>query len=486
MAFDIAPNPEVTDMQGELMAVRACVAGSYFVKKAGRKLLPHPSSVDTSSPEAVERYNKYKSDADFDDFTQTTLSSLLGKMKVGDTDIVLPPQLEYLRENSDNDGLSLNGLLTSTAENILQVKWHVLLADYQGLSEVESDNVSIADLERLNPRATIKQYSRENVVNWDFCRVNGAMQLTYVLLREISSKLNQDSGTREKTTSYLKLGIDDTGYYQQKIVESESGGNSEGEKNYVSVGGVNLQFIPLEIVVDSEIQGGYMPLKGGYLVSISNLALSRYRVSAVYKEALYALIPTFNVFGMGSSEYAEFKEVNGRDYLASGVFTPNFMPSQDMRIEVTETTASLAQFESFFERNENLVKAEGGTFKTDSAVQRTATEVVAEGEQQSNLLEPLVSSLESSLERVIAYCGMFEGLYTVVQVTGDIEEISVNMNDEFAMAKLTVEERKELRESVLSGLLTKETYFSLLQRGGVDVGNIQQELAGLENSAPIV
>jgi len=485
MALDITPNPQVTEMQDELSAVRDCVAGSYFVKKAGRKLLPHPSSVDSVSTEAAERYNKYRSDADFDDFTQTTLSTLIGKMKIGDTEITLPAKLEYLRENSDNDGLSLNGLINSTAENILQVKWHVLLSDYQGLSDVASDNVSISDLERLNPRATIKQYSRENVVDWDFERKNGAMQLTYILLREISSKLNQETMVREKTKSYLKLGIDETGYYQQKIVESDSG-NEEGEKNYVLVGGANLQFIPLEIVVDSEIQGGYMPLKGGYLVSIANLALSRYRVSAVYKEALYALIPTFNVFGMDENNYDQFKTVNGRDYLASGVFTPNFMPSVDMKVEVTETSASLDQFEKFFDRNEKLVKAEGGTFKTDATVQRTATEIVAEGEQQNNVLEPLTSSIEQGLERSIAYCGMFEGIYTPDNISNAIDDIDVNMNDEFAISKLTVEEMKELREMVMSGLLTKEKYLNLLKLGGVDVGDIEQLLSDLENSAPII
>ena len=90
------------------------------------------SSIDTTSTAQLLRYAKYTADADFDDFTQTTLATLIGKMKIGDTQIELPAQLEYLREDSDADGLSLNGLLTSTGENLLQTKWHVWLADYQG------------------------------------------------------------------------------------------------------------------------------------------------------------------------------------------------------------------------------------------------------------------------------------------------------------------------------------------------------------------
>ena len=485
MTFFITPNPNVTEMQNELQAVRVCVAGSYFVKKI-KRLLPHPSSVDTASAEAVERYNKYVADADFDDFTQTTMSTLLGKMKVSDTYIELPEKLEYLRNNSDNDGLSINGAITSTAENLLQVKWHVLLADYQGLSELQSNDVSIADLEQLNPRATIKQYSRENVIDWDFERVNGAMQLTYILLREISSKLDQESMTRKNTTAYLKLGIDEQGYYQQKIVESEMGGSSEGEKNYVKINNVNMQFIPVEIVVDTEIQGGYMPLKAGYLTAISNLALSRYRVSAVYKEGLYALLPTMNVFGMDSTNYDTFKEVNGRSYLASGVFTPNFLPSVDMKVELVESSLSLKQFQEFFDRNEKLVKAEGGTFKTDGAVQRTATEIVAEGEQQNNTLEPMVSSIEESMARVIAYCGLFEGIYTIEQAQSMPEDIVIKMNRQFAVSKLSVEEVKELREGVSAGLLTKKVYLELLVQGGWDIGEVDELLNDLANQAPTI
>jgi hypothetical protein len=61
------------------------------------------------------------------------------------------------------------------------------------------------------------------------------MQLTNIILREISSKLDQESMTSKNTTAYLKHGVDEQGYYQQKIVESEMGGSSEGEKNYVKI-----------------------------------------------------------------------------------------------------------------------------------------------------------------------------------------------------------------------------------------------------------
>jgi len=81
---------------------------------------------------------------------------------------------------------------------------------------------------------------------------------------------------------------------------------------------------------------------------------------------------------------------------------------------------------------------------------------------------------------------MFDGIYQPDNLEAAVSDISVTMNDDFAISKLTVEERKELRESVMAGLLTKELYFNLLKRGGIDVGDIEQLLSDLESAAPML
>jgi hypothetical protein len=114
------------------------------------------------------------------------------------------------------------------------MKWHLLVADYNGLSDVDLDSVSIADIELLAPRATIKQYARENVVNWHFDRVNGVMQLSWVQLLERGYKFDEESGEHEKLESYLILALDDNGdYYQQKVVYDEKGEKEKGDPSYL-------------------------------------------------------------------------------------------------------------------------------------------------------------------------------------------------------------------------------------------------------------
>jgi len=98
----------------------------------------------------------------------------------------------------------------------------------------------------------------------------------------------------------------------------------------------------------------------------------------------------------------------------------------------------------------------------------------------------MVSSIEESMARVIAYCGLFEGIYTIEQAQSMPEDIIVKMNRQFAVSKLSVEEVKELRESVSAGLLTKKVFLELLAQGGWDIGEVGELLNDLANQAPTI
>ncbi|CAH9015335.1 putative portal protein [Vibrio phage 137E35-1] len=496
--FAVTPHPEAAFMRPHIDIVRACVKGAIFVKRMP-ELLPHPSRVDTTSKEAQERYDMYTAGAEYDNFPLTTLLSMLGKMKIDDVSFNLPDGIKYLEEDADGDGISLRGMIDQCARNVIQMKWHVLLADYRGMSDLgleqtsmrsllpedgannnctdsasECENVdfdpyvdlSESELEDLGLRASIKQYRRENVIDWHFARINGRMRLDYLILKEEGEEFAPASVGRTQIDSYLLLGIDDIGYYQAKIVNVVEGEYQTGEKNYPKVKGEYLQFIPAEIVCDEEFKSGAMPQELGYLSLLTDLALSRYRVSAAYKEAIENLLPTVNIFGINAAEWETFKEVNGRDYIASGSRTPNIWSNESASMEIMESNQSLKQFEDYFERNEKKVRALGGVFDTDKSGMRTATEVINEAEGQSAILTPTVSSIEAGMRRMVLYCGMFEGIFAPDKLEDNMDKIGLTLPREFAVRKLSVEEVKELREHYLAGLLPKDELFKVLEIGG--------------------
>ena len=250
---------EYDDYEREIEKVRHCVEGSHKIKHENYQYLPHPSMVDTESKRQKARYREFIAGAEFDDQPGDTLQTMLGKMRVQSAEVELPDRVSYLEEDADGDGSSLKAMLEYTASNVLQVKYHIVIADYQGLSDIDLDTVSIADAQRLNPRANLKAYTRENVINWHFDRVNGKMQLAWIALLERGSVFSAKEYCHNYIESYLILGLDEEGnYYQEKKVRG-GGKSQDGERTYPTVNGKMLKFIPLEIVSDQERPSGCMP-----------------------------------------------------------------------------------------------------------------------------------------------------------------------------------------------------------------------------------
>lgn len=471
-------NDSYTLMLPEVEKVRDCIAGEFFVKQKGSEYLPHPSSVDKTSPEQRMRYKMFIDNAEFDEFPDSTERVMIGKLKLDDIQIELPQKISYLESDSDGDGLSLNGLAELCCRNALEVKWMFLLADYQGLSDLDVHSLSIQELEQANPRATIKQYTRENILDWSFSRIGGKMQLTYILLRECSIQTDPESMTEEKVYSWLKLAIDDDGYYQQKYVSAVKDGEiTEGEKNYPAVNGSTLDYIPGVFASDEEMPVGKLPEKLGFLNSICDLALARYRTNARYKESLDGLQPMINIYGVDDSDWETYKEINKRNYAAVGVSSPNIWPSETTKVEILNSNAAFDPWEREFDKNTKTVRALGGVFKTDITTQRTATEIINESENQLAVLYPMVDSVEEAVKTAIWYCGIFEGIY---KPEGDVpEDIIFEMPRDFAATKLSVEEVKALADLFMAGLMPKEELIKIFELGGWTISKTEDLLTQL-------
>ena len=469
MAIDF--HQEFNAMLPHVIAVRDAVSGSIAVKSKKYIYLPHPSQVEKSSHSQVARYKQYIAGAEFDSFPEKTLRTMIGKLKLDGAEVVIPPALNYLIDDVDNDGLSIYGSMRQCAENITQVKWQVLVADYQGLSDVDTSDISIEELSRLNARATIKQYNRENVVNWSFDRINGAMQLTFIMLREFGTVFNPNDFTHEEITSYLILALDEQGYYQQKIIESDDG-IEYGERNYMRLGNQSMNWLPVVIASDGEVEAGSMPMELGFLSGITDLAYSRYIMSAEYKEAMRNLPPTTYTNGWEASDWETFKEINGRDYIATGSGAVNNLPG-NVSVEIVGANTQLEGYERYFEANKKAIQSLGGVFSDDSGVAKTATQAKSESAENNAALMDIATGVEQAFKKAIEYCAMFEN------ATG---EINIEINKDFDAVKLTVEEVREIQNLLLSGLITQEKAIEMLVAGGWLSGEAEMLINELEEN----
>lgn len=477
-------HPEYIEAEEALLTVRDCVQGSPTVKGKSFTYLPHPSQVDQTSKAEKIRYQMYIDGAEFDSYPDHTRRTLMGKMRISDTDVELPDRLSYLKQDIDGDGLSLRGAIEYAVNNVLQTKWHFLVADYQGLSGVPLEELSQADARELNPRATIKQYTRENVINWNFSRVNGVMQLSYVKLREVGSEFDPEQGTHIEVNSYLVLALDEEGnYYQQKTVEKATDADVQtGERDYVTVSGAPLKYIPYEILCDEELEGNGLPIPAGFLYPVCDKTLHRYRVSALYKETQRGLSPTSDTSGWKQGDMDLFKEVNQRDYIATGPNAVNNLPENVTRT-VTSCSADMTDFQWYFTENDKQIRALGGS-SPDSDGNVTATEAQINAGEQNAIMVSIADNAEAAFKRLAFYCGMFEGIYSQEDMSSDVDDISIEMPRDFATPRLTVEEVQTILQMVIQGIRTREQAVRQLAQGGWDYQDAETTISELEEQPP--
>lgn len=473
-------HPDYAETVTALKTVRDCVQGSWKIKRETYRYLPHPSQVETNSEEQRVRYLMYLQGAEFDAYPALSLRAWLGKMRIGNGTAELPDRISYLVQNADGDGTPLLSAIESAANNVFQTKYHVLVADYQGLSDVELTELSLADAQALNPRATIKQYTRESLVDWDYRRINGVMQLAYLKLREVGYDFNPETNTREEIEAFLILALDaDGNYYQQKEVKGV-----EGERDYVTVNSSPLTWIPAEIVADEELPIGSLPQGMGMLYPICEKSLAMYINSADYSEARKTLVATLMTMGWKEGDLELFKQINGRDFVQLGGRCANNLP-EGVSFDVLDSSPSMMGFTDYEDRTIRKVRQLGGAAKDAAEATRTATEADIDATEQNAMLETLASQLEYAWKRVISYCGMFEGLWQPDQVESSLEQINLELPRDFATPKMSVEEVKVLLDAKTEGLYTTEQVITLLEQGGWGTGeDIAVWLAKLEEAAP--
>jgi len=474
-------------MLPEITKNRDCAEGTHRIKSKRTTYLIQPGNLIPATESDRERYTLYLNGAEFHEFPSETLASLLGKLSFGDTGVELPAELEYLTENADGDGMSLAGLMEYAASNILQAKYHILLAELPGTSNIDTNNLSRAQASQLNLKACIRQYTRENLIDWQFDTYDGVKQITLLIFREVEKSRSMTLAVTEQI-SYLICGLDDIGYYQQRWIEGDGKDNAmvaDSDKIYPEVGGQKLRWIPVEIVSDEEMPSGSLPRSGGYLSAICNAALHRYQTSADYKEALRNGVPTLFTKGWTDGDAALFEAINsGRKNVVTGSGVVNNLPNQ-VEVMVEGVALNDAPFINYFEANAKMARALGAKFSDTEVVAATATEANINAGNNNAMLEKLCDNLESGFSRAILYCGMFNGLWGVDQVEENLDKIIITMARDFSSVKMTPQDALAVRDLRNDRLMSEETAITKLVQGGFIPVSVEEEMRRIESDAPL-
>lgn len=467
--------------------VRDAIEGTNAIKNGDKSLeyLPNPTDADILQGQDVtdsrNRYAAYKARAEYDAFPGRTESGYMGSLK--STPPVLdniPPELEYLILDSDGDGLTLNESIEITQANLLEVKYHGLLADFNGLTDNDTNDesqITNAQAKVLGLKASIKHYPRESIVDWDYGVVNNQNQLTYVKLSESTSEIDRETFQRVTVENQLILALDEDGFYYQRQVTKDSEGKEKiSDILYPENNTGRMKFIPFEIVIDQKVKSSSVPKALGILYPICLKAIARYQVNADLKEAIHRTAqPTSWSSGWTETNFATYKSLTGNEHVALGSGSHIPLP-KDSEIGYLQWDADSNAMFKYLEGNQKEAKALGARFDTSDPKDEAVGVAKIRSTEELSVLINIQTSVMESYIRVMSWCFSFMSTNT------NTPEIELVLNKEFNKIKLTALEQKEVTNSMMMGVIDREEALAQLERGGILTVDAKELLARASNN----
>lgn len=480
-------HPDYDNTIDAVHLVRDAIEGENTVKNGPRAntYLPDPTDPDIQKEDptgSVQRYNDYKKRAEYDGFPARTKSGYMGALKSTQPVIEdLPPEIDYLIIDSDGDGLTLQESIEITQTNLLEVKFHGLLADFNGLvdNDINDDSGEItnAQAKALGLKATIKHYPRESIVDWDYGVVNNQNQLTFVKLSEKTSEIDRETFQRVVVENQLILALDEGGlYFQVQITKDSEGKEKKSVPLYPENNTGKMNFIPFEIVIDQKVKSSSLPKALGILYPVCLKAISRYQVKADLKESIHQNAqPTIHTSGWTEQKNALFEKMNNGGVMrlgsGGGVHTPEGVEADYLQWDAD----SDAMFK-YLEMNEKEARALGARFDTSDPKEEAVGVAKLRSTEELSSLINVQTAVPESYTRVIIWCYLYMS-------TNKVEpEIDLIFNKEFNKIKLSAQEQTVILNSFMQGAIDREEYLDQMERGGILVTKAEELLMRAESN----
>ena len=404
------PNAEYTNNLPRWQRVADCVEGSDCVKKAGAKYLPIPSQDDTADG---SRYKAYVERASYVNFTGHTKAGLVGMVFRKDLEAELPTTVEYVSDNANGSGLTLDQMVRDTIGETLEAGRYGLLVDYPEAPE----GLTAQQVSDLGLRANIMPYKASRVINWRTTTIGGVTLLSLVVLQEDHEEVSE-SGFEVAVKKYHRVLKLEDGVYVQELW------NDKDELEEITqprmFNGERWNIIPF-IFVGS--QNNDPTVDKAPLLDIADLNISHYRNSADYEESSFMVGQPMYFFAGLSQTVIDMMNKQGfvigsrrvglgnegsKPYLLQA--SPNQMPLEGMR-----------------EKEGQMVKI-GAKIITDSTGNATAEAAKIRFAGSNSQLSTLVGNVESAFIQCMEWALMFMG--------GEGQDVKLEINRNFYDATL--------------------------------------------------
>lgn len=294
----ITTNRQLANVKKKWQLVRDCITDSVKDKAVtGANYNGQDGYIlgDGATPRTDDGFICYALRPSFDNYVINTLDVLMGAAFFKGFEFTgvesgeLPDSLEYIKENSDGSGLTLQDHLFETMRETASIgrvgMWVV----------VDGDNSERAQSERID--ATARIFKAEQIEDWSEAVIGGRKQLNYVKLREEYDRIRR-RGTefsREQYCVIYELFLDDDGLYSIAIDDQSTQGGKEIVEPRLG-NGQRLDFIPFQFIgsINNTPSIDTVPL-----YKISDINISLYNIDAANAQLIQLYSSPLMSFDLG-------------------------------------------------------------------------------------------------------------------------------------------------------------------------------------------
>lgn len=461
-----ATHPEYNKRAAQWKRARDVVAGRDAVHDAGADYLPRLKD------ESNDDYLARKRRAGWYGASWRTVAGLVGMMYRKPATIVVPEALKAYLEDIDMAGTTLDAFGQDVSTEVMTVSRVGILVDHP---EKDPSVTTKAQMESKGLRPKMVMYKTESIINWKHRRVNNAMVLSQVRLKELHTEDDGDWG--EKTEDRWRvLDLDPEGFYRVRIYRKDERGEDVlvGEPVYPEMDGKKMDYIPFYPIAPEGIDiCPHEPV----LLDLFDTNLQHYVVSADYEHGCHFTgLPTPWIAGY-TPEVKEEGEAQEKLYIGSAAAWT--FPDPNAKAQYLEFTGQgLNALEKNLERKETQMAVLGARMLAPEKKQAdtaTTTAITRSGEYST--LASMANAISLAFTKALRVFAQWAG------ASGDVR---YEMNRDFMPVVMDNNTLTGLVAAWQSGAISYETLFGMLQRGDIvdPQKTAEEERAAIDASPP--
>lgn len=423
-----------------------CIAGSASVKAAQPPYLRKPNPTDTS-PENEARFVDYNARAVFYNVTGETKEKMQGQCFALDPVYTGPEALQYLIDDIDGSGVSAVQQSKAALGHVLAYSRAGLFTDYPKTDGV----VSVMDAETKGIRPKVILLAPWNVINWRSELVGAKSRLVLVVMKE--NEVVSDDGYQSDLKERFRVLHLTNGVYSFEIWEQDGSAFKMTDSGTPTDGnGQTFDEIPFTFI-GAECNNS--ELEKPLLLDISNLNLAHFQNSADYEEAVFMVgQPTPWASGLTTSWVDDV--LKNQIQIGSRAFLP--LP-EGAACGLMQAEPNTLPKEAMDQKEAQMIGL-GAKLTEKREVAQTATEKSLNEAAETSILAGACSNVSAAYGRNLTFAARF------ANVDPGADGILWELNQEFAVSRMTPQEAKAVQDLYAAGLITFEECRDKLTRGG--------------------